>query len=470
MISSLYESLIVIIPLLGSIAFMTLAERKVMGSIQRRLGPNKVGPFGVLQPIADGLKLVIKETVLPAVSNKALFLFAPVLTFTLSVLGWAVIPYGTALTLSDLELGIVYILAISSLGVFGVLFAGWSANSKYALLGSLRSTAQMISYEVLIGLIVLMVVLLSNSMNLTSIVEAQNSIWYIIPLAPIAFIFFITALAETNRAPFDLPEAESELVSGFMTEHSALPFAYFFLAEYSSIILISTFTVILFFGGYLIPFNSFFSPDFIIWFQPISLGLKTSFILFLFIWTRASYPRLRFDQLMSLTWTILLPITLAFFLLIPSILIAFNSPSNEFYTFSMLLNYSFISKKGFKSISYVNNRKPAFLIPTVTLPKDFSPWFITGYTDAEGCFFIYLVENPKSKIGYSVKLKFIIHIHSADVVLLHLIQKYFNCGVISKIDKHDSIDLTITDRSKDLVSFILFYLIFIIILYVVPNT
>lgn len=322
------ESLIVVIPLLGSIAFMTLAERKVMGSMQRRLGPNKVGPFGILQPIADGLKLVIKETVLPEISNRSVFILAPVLSLTLSILGWAVIPFGTALTISDLSLGIIFFLAISSLGVFGVLFAGWSANSKYALLGSLRSTAQMISYEVVIGLIILMVVLLSNSMNLTTIIENQNSIWFIIPLAPIGFIFFITALAETNRAPFDLPEAESELVSGFMTEHSALPFAYFFLAEYGSIILISTFTVILFLGGYLIPdLGSLISPDVMIWLQPIALGLKTSLILFLFIWARASYPRLRFDQLMLFCWTALLPITLAFFILVPSILLAFNSPN-----------------------------------------------------------------------------------------------------------------------------------------------
>lgn len=239
---------------------------------------------------------------------------------------WAVIPFGTALAISDLTLGIVYFLAISSLGVFGVLFAGWSANSKYALLGSLRSTAQMISYEVVIGLIILMVVFLANSMNLTLIIESQSSIWYIIPLAPIAFIFFITALAETNRAPFDLPEAESELVSGFMTEHSALPFAYFFLAEYGSIILISTFIAIIFLGGYHIPDFGIISPNLMYWLQPIVLGLKTSFVLFLFIWVRASYPRLRFDQLMSFCWTALLPLTLAFFILIPSILITFNSP------------------------------------------------------------------------------------------------------------------------------------------------
>ena len=284
--------------------------------------------FGILQPIADGLKLVIKETILPVVSNKGLFIFAPILSLTLSILGWAVIPFGLALTISDHSLGIVYFLAISSLGVFGVLFAGWSANSKYALLGSLRSTAQMISYEVVIGLIILMIVLLSNSMNLTSIIESQNSIWYVVPLIPIAFIFFITALAETNRAPFDLPEAESELVSGFMTEHSALPFAYFFLAEYGSIILISTFIVILFLGGYLIPDFGIISPEIMIWLQPIALGLKTSLILFMFIWTRASYPRLRFDQLMLFCWTGLLPITLAFFIFIPSILIAFNSPQD----------------------------------------------------------------------------------------------------------------------------------------------
>jgi NADH:ubiquinone oxidoreductase subunit H len=324
--TSFLEIIIIIIPLLGMIAFMTLAERKIMGSMQRRLGPNKVGVFGLLQPISDGLKLVIKETILPSISNKGIFLFAPILSLTLSILGWAVVPFAPALTISDLSLGIMYVLAVSSLGVFGVLFAGWSANSKYALLGSLRSTAQMISYEVVIGMIILMVVFLSKSMNLTIIIESQNSIWFIIPLLPIGFIFFITALAETNRAPFDLPEAESELVSGFMTEHSALPFAYFFLAEYGSIIFISTFTAILFLGGYLMPDFGIISADLMIWLQPFVLGLKTSFILFCFIWVRACYPRLRFDQLMTFCWTVLLPLTLAFFILVPSILIAFNSP------------------------------------------------------------------------------------------------------------------------------------------------
>ncbi|RKP13245.1 NADH:ubiquinone oxidoreductase [Piptocephalis cylindrospora] len=265
--SSFLEVLIIIVPLLGMIAFMTLAERKIMGSMQRRLGPNKVGVFGLLQPISD-------ETIFPSISNKGIFLFAPILSLTLT------------LTIADISLGIMYVLAISSLGVFGVLFAG-----------SLRSTAQMISYEVVL-------VFLSNSMNLTLIIESQNSIWYLIPLLPIT---------ETNRAPFDLPEAESELVSGFMTEHSALPFAYFFLAEYGSIIFFSTFTSILFLGGYLIPDFGMISPDLMIWLQP--------FIL-------ACYPRLRFDQLMTFCWTVLLPLTLAFFILVPSILIAFNSPIN----------------------------------------------------------------------------------------------------------------------------------------------
>jgi NADH:ubiquinone oxidoreductase subunit H len=321
--SSFLEVLIIIVPLLGMIAFLTLAERKVMAAMQRRLGPNKVGIFGLLQPISDGVKLVIKETIFPSISNKGIFIFAPILSLTLSILGWAAIPFAPALTISDLSLGIMYVLAISSLGVFGVLFAGWSANSKYALLGSLRSTAQMISYEVVIGLIILMVVFLADTMCLTLIIESQNSIWFIIPLLPIGLIFFITALAETNRAPFDLPEAESELVSGFMTEHSALPFAYFFLAEYGSIIFISTFTVILFLGGYLIPDFGFISSDLMVWLQPFALGIKTSLILFCFIWVRACYPRLRFDQLMTFCWTVLLPLTLAFFILVSSISVIF---------------------------------------------------------------------------------------------------------------------------------------------------
>nr|YP_010194567.1 NADH dehydrogenase subunit 1 [Conidiobolus chlamydosporus]QZZ81306.1 NADH dehydrogenase subunit 1 [Conidiobolus chlamydosporus] len=312
------EILILIVPLLISIAYLTLAERKVMGAMQRRLGPNKVGVLGVLQPFADGLKLVIKETILVSQANKILFLVAPYITLVFSILAWAVIPFSRGIVIADLTYSILYILLISSLGVLGIILAGWSANSKYALLGSLRTTAQMISYEVIMGIVILMVVFLADSMNLMAIVANQKTVWNIIPLLPIALIFFIAALAETNRAPFDLPEAESELVAGFMTEHSSLSFAYFFLGEYGNIILISTVTAILFLGGYLVPVIDSR------WLEPIGLGFKTSILLFMFIWIRASFPRLRFDQLMLFAWTGLLPIILGYFVLVASILVAWN--------------------------------------------------------------------------------------------------------------------------------------------------
>jgi NADH:ubiquinone oxidoreductase subunit H len=323
MLLSLIEVLIVIVPLLLSVAFMTIAERKAMGSMQRRLGPNVVGYYGLLQPFADALKLFVKESVIPAHANKALFLFAPVLTLIVSLLSWGVIPFGSGLTLADISLGILYLLAVSSLGIYGVVFAGWSANSKYAFLGSLRSTAQMISYEVVIGLVILTVILCLGSLNLTSIIESQISTWYIIPLLPLSLMFLISIIAETNRAPFDLPEAESELVAGFFTEHSSVPFVMFFLAEYGSIILMSTLYSILFLGGYLVPFVFFENPTFLS-LEGLALGLKVCLLLFIFIWVRASFPRLRYDQLMSFCWTGMLPVALGFIILVPSIIMAFE--------------------------------------------------------------------------------------------------------------------------------------------------
>jgi NADH:ubiquinone oxidoreductase subunit H len=283
MLLSFIEVLIVIVPLLLSVAFLTIAERKAMGSMQRRLGPNQVGYYGLLQPFADALKLFVKERVIPAHANKALFLLAPMLSLIVSLLSWGVIPFGSGLTLADISLGILYLLAISSLGVYGVIFAGWSANSKYAFLGGLRSTAQMVSYEVVIGLVILSVVLCLGSLNLTEIIESQKSVWYIIPLLPLSLLFMVSVIAETNRAPFDLPEAESELVAGFFTEHSSVPFVLFFLAEYGSIILMSTLVSMLFLGGYLIPFVSIENPTFLSM-EGLALGIKTCLILFIFIW------------------------------------------------------------------------------------------------------------------------------------------------------------------------------------------
>ncbi|CDH60564.1 nadh dehydrogenase subunit 1 [Lichtheimia corymbifera JMRC:FSU:9682] len=306
-----------------SVAFITIAERKAMGSMQRRLGPNKVGYYGLLQPFADALKLFVKENVLPAHANKVLFLLAPLLTLITSLLGWGVIPFGAGLTLADLSLGILYLLAVSSLGVYGTIFAGWSANSKWAFLGGLRSTAQMVSYEVVIGLVILTTVLLAGSLNLTDVIQAQINVWYFIPLLPLSLMFLISAIAETNRAPFDLPEAESELVAGFFTEHSSVPFVMFFLGEYASIILMSTLVSILFLGGYLVPFVPFENPTFVS-FEGLSLGIKTSLIVFIYIWVRASFPRLRYDQLMSFTWTGMLPLGLGFIILVPCVLMAFE--------------------------------------------------------------------------------------------------------------------------------------------------
>lgn len=316
------EVLIVLVPILLAVAFMTIIERKVMGSMQRRVGPNKVGYYGVLQPFADALKLIVKETVIPAHATKSLFFLAPIITLIFSLLGWAVIPFGAGLTISDFSLGILYTLAISSIGIYGVLFAGWSANSKYAFLGSLRSTAQMISYELVLSSAILTVIILTGSFNITAIIERQEAIWFIIPLLPVFIIFFISALAETNRTPFDLPEAESELVAGFFTEHSGMIFVFFFLGEYCSIVLMSSLTAILFLGGYNIP--ELFVNDTFINIQSIVLGIKTCIFCFLFVWTRATFPRLRYDQLMVFCWTGMLPIIIAFVILVPSILVAFD--------------------------------------------------------------------------------------------------------------------------------------------------
>ena len=418
---SLIEVLLVLVPTLLSVAFITVAERKTMASMQRRLGPNIVGYYGLLQAFADALKLLLKEYVSPTQANIILFFLGPVVTLIFSLLGFSVIPYGPGLTVSDFNLGILYMLAMSSLSTYGILLAGWSANSKYAFLGSLRSTAQLISYELVLSSAILLVILFSGSLSLIVNVEIQKAIWYIYPLFPVFVIFFIGSIAETNRAPFDLAEAESELVSGFMTEHAAVIFVFFFLAEYASILLICILTSILFLGGYLfdpailynalyyicIPYwylilaaesvthflisnyvnvkyttlniisgasaaelyyfdrklhligwNEFklynffiesksslltcmsykdpaylvtISTDAGLFSNPLVkgilsglvLGIKSSIMIFIFIWARASFPRIRYDQLMSFCWTILLPLVIGFIVLFPCILYTF---------------------------------------------------------------------------------------------------------------------------------------------------
>lgn len=314
---NIIKVLIIIIPLLISVALFTVAERKILSSIQRRRGPNIMGVFGLLQAFADGLKLLVKETILPSSANKALFIFAPIVTFFLSLIGWAIIPVNEASVFSDLNVGVLYLFAISSLGVYGIIISGWASNSKYAFLGALRSAAQMVSYEISMGFIMINVILCSNSLNLTSIVLSQKAIWFCIPLLPIFILFFVSCLAETNRHPFDLPEAEAELVSGYNVEYSAIGFALFFLGEYGNMILISSITVVLFIGGWLFPIFSSLSGS-------LCFSVKTFFFIALFIWVRAAFPRYRYDQLIRLGWKVFLPFSISWVVFTSSILSSFN--------------------------------------------------------------------------------------------------------------------------------------------------
>lgn len=388
-IISLLEVVLVLVPALLAVAYVTVAERKTMASMQRRLGPNVVGYYGLLQAFADALKLLLKEYVAPTQANMVLFFLGPVITLIFALLGYAVIPYGPGLTINDMNLGIFYMLAVSSLATYGILLAGWSANSKYAFLGSLRSTAQLISYELVLSSAILIVVMLTGSLNLTVVTENQRAVWFILPLLPIFIIFFIGSIAETNRAPFDLAEAESELVSGFMTEHAAVVFVFFFLAEYGSIVLMCILTSLLFLGGYLPIYSIFYftaglfdfiysrffffswhtfldihygsisianniayyvisnprlfftesittgpAHDFInsVLTNPnldgllygLTIGVKSSIMIFVFIWARASFPRIRFDQLMAFCWTVLLPILFASIIFVPCVLFSFD--------------------------------------------------------------------------------------------------------------------------------------------------
>ena len=317
-----FKILLIVIPLLIFIAYLTYFERKVIGAIQLRKGPNVVGPFGLFQPIADGIKLLTKETIFPENSNKLIFILSPIITFTLALIGWAVIPIDYKIVLADINVGVMYIFAVSSLGVYGIIMAGWASNSRYAFLGALRSAAQMISYEVSIGLIIISVLITSGSLNLSEIVMKQQNMWYVIPHFPMFIIFFISTLAETNRAPFDLPEAEAELVAGYNVEYSSMSFGLFFLGEYGNMILMSSMSTILFLGGWLPPADiDFFQniPGFI-WFL-----LKVTFLLFLFLWVRATLPRYRYDQLMKLGWKVFLPLSLIWIIITSSVVIYFQN-------------------------------------------------------------------------------------------------------------------------------------------------
>ena len=326
LILTVAKTLAILVPVLVSVAYLTLAERKVMAAMQMRRGPNVVGPFGLLQPFADALKMLMKETIVPTGANRMLFLIAPLLTMTLAMIAWAVIPVNDGWAIGDINVGVLYLFAVSSMGVYGIIIAGWASNSKYAFLGALRSAAQMVSYEVSMGFVIVTVLLCAGSLNLTEIVLSQDRgwgllNWYFLPLFPMFVIFFVSTLAETNRAPFDLPEGESEIVGGFHVEYGAMTFGLFFLGEYANMILMSALTSILFLGGWLppidvAPFNWVPGP---FWFV-----LKICFILFMFIWVRATFPRYRYDQLMRLGWKVFLPLSLGWLILTAGVLLAFG--------------------------------------------------------------------------------------------------------------------------------------------------
>ena len=308
--------------MLGAVAYYTYLERKVMGAMQRRQGPMTVGPFGLLQPIADGVKLLSKETIIPAQANGPVFVIAPMITFVLALIAWAVIPVSAQLVLADINVGILYLFAVSSMGVYGVIMAGWASNSKYAFLGGLRSASQMVSYEVSMGLVIVCVLLCVGSLNLSEIVTAERPMWVQLMLFPMLIVFLISILAATNRAPFDLPEGESEITGGYMVEYSAMTFALFFLGEYANMILMSAMTVILFMGGWLPPFGieALAVVPGVIWFV-----LKTVLIMFFFVWSRATFPRYRYDQLMRLGWKVFLPFTLFWVVVVSGSLIYFDA-------------------------------------------------------------------------------------------------------------------------------------------------
>src|SRR5471030_2394968 len=316
----LAECLLVTGPLLLAVAYMTYADRKIWGAIQLRRGPNVVGPFGLLQPLAYGLKLMLKETIIPSSANLVLFLIALLITFVTALIAWAVVPFDDGLVIADINVGILYLFAISSLGVYGIIIAGWASNSKYAFLGALRSAAQMVSYEVSIGFVLVSILLCAGSLNLSKVVLAQSGgfwHWYFLPLLPMFVIYFVSSLAETNRTPFDLPMSEAELVQGFQTEYSSMPFALFFLGEYANMILLSALGAILFLGGWMspIPYKPFTMVPGLVWF-----ALKIAFLLFVFSWSEGTLPRYRYDQLMRLGWKVFLPVSLGWVVLTAAVL------------------------------------------------------------------------------------------------------------------------------------------------------
>lgn len=309
---TLIKIVAIVLPLMIGVAYLTLAERKVIGFMQVRIGPNRVGYFGLLQPLADGLKLLFKEIILPTASNKALFFIGPVLAIAPAFAAWAVIPFDATLVLANVDAGLLYILAMTSVAVYGVIIAGWASNSKYAFLGALRSAAQIVSYEIAMGFTLVGVLMCANSLNLGTIVMGQEGgfwHWYFLPLFPLFVVYFISAVAETNRAPFDVAEGESEIVAGFHVEYSGMAFAVFFLAEYANMMLVSMLAALMFLGGWLSPVP--FLPDSILW-----LLAKVAFLLFLFLWFRATFPRYRYDQIMRLGWKVFIPITLVWIVVV----------------------------------------------------------------------------------------------------------------------------------------------------------
>ena len=319
--SEIYKILFLLIPVLVTVAMIVWLDRRVWAFVQKRRGPNVVGPFGLLQSLADALKYIFKEIIIPASSNKVIFILAPIVTMTLALIAWAVIPFSDEFVLADINVGILYIFAVSSLGVYGIIMGGWASNSKYPFLGSIRSAAQMVSYEVSIGVIIINVLLCVGSLNLSDIVLAQEKIWFVIPLFPMFVIFFISALAETNRPPFDLPEAEAELVAGYQTEYSGMMYAMFWLGEYANILLMCALGSILFLGGWLSPINMY---PFDIVPSPLWLILKILFLFILFALVKAIVPRYRYDQLMKLGWKIFLPFSLIWVVLTAGYLMYFD--------------------------------------------------------------------------------------------------------------------------------------------------